>query len=203
MAPEPTRPRRFPNLYPGGVARSCLARAGVPGCQANLDCQEPPPPASRSVALLVDRSESMSIQDQDRSRYEQALSSRPRGCSRRSSLRISRFRLSSSTRRPSPRTGQTCRRKSARQKNQSRRGDCSGVRSASPPAIGGRGPHRWLANETADNARALTSLVDARVPFIGVGFGNDQGVQTLSLREVEAPAVTASRTPSTFRLSSR
>src|SRR5512138_867489 len=34
--------------------------------------KEPRAPASRSVALLVDRSESMSIQDQDRTRYDQA-----------------------------------------------------------------------------------------------------------------------------------
>jgi uncharacterized membrane protein len=51
-----------------------------------------------------------------------------------------------------------------------------------------------IANESADNTRALTALVDAHVPFIGVGFGSDQGVRTLSLREIEAPATVSTKT---------
>ena len=51
-----------------------------------------------------------------------------------------------------------------------------------------------IVNESADNTRALTALVDARVPFIGVGFGSDQGVRTLSLREVEAPSIVSTKT---------
>ena len=56
-----------------------------------------------------------------------------------------------------------------------------------------------IVNESADNTRALTALVDAHVPFIGVGFGSDQGVRTLSLREVEAPSDRLNQDrPSTF-----
>ena len=51
-----------------------------------------------------------------------------------------------------------------------------------------------IVNESADNTRALTALVDAHVPFIGVGFGSDQGVRTLSLREVEAPSIVSTKT---------
>src|SRR5207237_9366095 len=51
-----------------------------------------------------------------------------------------------------------------------------------------------IANETEDNIRGLTALADARVPFIGVGFGSDQGVRTLSLREIEAPATVSPKT---------
>src|SRR5262249_49939906 len=51
-----------------------------------------------------------------------------------------------------------------------------------------------IANESSDNARALSALVDSHVPFIGVGFGNDQGVRTLSLREVEAPSLVSTKT---------
>lgn len=47
------------------------------------------------------------------------------------------------------------------------------------------------ANEKADNTRALSALAETRVPFIGVGFGSDRGVRTLSLRQVEGPAVAA------------
>ncbi len=51
-----------------------------------------------------------------------------------------------------------------------------------------------IVNESADNMHALTALVDARVPFIGVGFGSDQGVRTLSLRELEAPPIVSTKT---------
>jgi len=51
-----------------------------------------------------------------------------------------------------------------------------------------------IANENSDNMRALTGLVDSGVPFIGVGFGSEQGVRTLSLREVEAPSTVATKT---------
>ncbi len=50
------------------------------------------------------------------------------------------------------------------------------------------------ANESADNTRALSALVEAGTPFIGVGFGSDQGVRTLSLREVEAPPTVTTKT---------
>src|SRR5262249_51448100 len=42
--------------------------------------------------------------------------------------------------------------------------------------------------------RALTLLTEAHVPFIGVGFGSDQGVRTLSLREIDAPATVSTKT---------
>jgi uncharacterized membrane protein len=45
-----------------------------------------------------------------------------------------------------------------------------------------------IANENTDNARGLATLVDAQVPFIGVGFGSDRGARTLSLRDIQAPA---------------
>jgi uncharacterized membrane protein len=51
-----------------------------------------------------------------------------------------------------------------------------------------------IVNESSDNTRALTALVDARVPFIGVGFGSDQGVRTLCLRDVEAPSTVSTKT---------
>src|SRR5205823_3197354 len=51
-----------------------------------------------------------------------------------------------------------------------------------------------IANENADNNAALSGLLDSGVPFIGVGFGGDQGVWTLSLRSVEAPPTVSPKT---------
>ena len=48
--------------------------------------------------------------------------------------------------------------------------------------------------ESADNTRALTALAEAHIPFIGVGFGSDLGVRTLSLREVQAPPIVSPKT---------
>ena len=36
-------------------------------------CQDPPAPTNRTVLLLVDRSESMSVEEGDNTRYQQAL----------------------------------------------------------------------------------------------------------------------------------
>jgi len=51
-----------------------------------------------------------------------------------------------------------------------------------------------VANENADNTRALTALSEAGVPFIGVGFGSDQGVRTISLRAVDGPPAVPTKT---------
>jgi hypothetical protein len=44
------------------------------------------------------------------------------------------------------------------------------------------------ANVAASNAAALSELVESGTPFVGVGFGDDQGVPTLSLRRLSAPS---------------
>jgi len=51
-----------------------------------------------------------------------------------------------------------------------------------------------MVNESSEDNRALRKLVDANIPFIGVGFGNDEAAQTLSLQRVEAPATVAPKT---------
>lgn len=156
--------------------------------------RDPPAPASRSVALLLDRSESMSIQDPDRSRYEQAVSFaavRLLPALTAAGLPVRAFLFDQTA---EPANG-------ARIQSEVPRGKRTNLGAAIAQAVTAE-EHPplavialtdGLANESAHNSRALTSLVDSRVPFIGVGFGSDQGVQTLSLREVAAPAVTACR----------
>ncbi len=43
------------------------------------------------------------------------------------------------------------------------------------------------ANVQRDNARAVTALLESRVPLIGIGFGSETDVRTLSLRRAIAP----------------
>src|SRR5579883_394172 len=49
------------------------------------------------------------------------------------------------------------------------------------------------ANCDIENERALSVLLEAGTPFIGVGFGEDRGVQTLSLRKWSGPVSAAPR----------
>ena len=161
--------------------------------------REPPAAATRPVLLLMDRSESMSLEDHDSSRYQQALD-------------FLRDRLLPAL-------------KAARLPVQAMLFD-QGAEIADGPKLAsavpngkrtnlagalaqamGNGPLPPLAvialtdgalNETADNSRALTALVDAQVPFIGVGFGSDQGVRTISLRDLDAPSTVSPKT--TFNL---
>lgn len=45
------------------------------------------------------------------------------------------------------------------------------------------------ANDRRDNPRALAGLLEARVPFVGIGFGTETGVRTLSLNQASAPSI--------------
>jgi hypothetical protein len=58
-----------------------------------------------------------------------------------------------------------------------------------------------VANESAANAQAMLALIEAPAPFLGVGFGDDRGVPTLSLHRVSAPAVVPPG--QTFRVSAQ
>jgi hypothetical protein len=49
------------------------------------------------------------------------------------------------------------------------------------------------ANESGSNRAALAALVDAGAPLLGIGFGRDGGVASLSLQRVEAPPSVAPR----------
>lgn len=156
--------------------------------------RQPVEAAARRVALLLDRSESMSLEEGDRTRFDQAL-----GFARRDLLPALRaadlpVRAWSFAREVEPVEAGT----SANLKPNGRRTNLGGaiVRAftgAAVPPLAVIALTDGVVNERADNARALAALVDARAPFIGVGFGSDLGVRTLALRQVDAPAVAAPR----------
>ncbi len=57
------------------------------------------------------------------------------------------------------------------------------------------------SNQSDSNRPAVASLLSARTPFIGVGFGTAQGAQTLNLLLLDAPDIAPPATA--FRLSAR
>ena len=157
--------------------------------------REPPASASRPVIVLVDRSESMSIEDREGTRYQQAL-----GFLRERllpELKSAHFPVKAMLfdHAAEPADGP---RLSAAQPT-GRRTNLGGaiaqaINQAPQPPLAVIALTDGIANESADNASALSALADSRVPFIGIGFGSDQGARTLSLREIEAPASVAPKT---------
>jgi uncharacterized membrane protein len=157
--------------------------------------REPPASATRAVMLLMDRSESMSLEERDVSRYQQALSflrERLLPALRAANLPVQAMLFDQSA---EPADGAKLGSATPNGKRTNLGGAVAqALASSAQPPLAVIALTDGIANESADNTRALTALVDARVPFIGVGFGSDQGVRTLSLREVEAPSTVSTKT---------
>jgi uncharacterized membrane protein len=157
--------------------------------------REPPASATRSVILLMDRSESMSLEERDISRYQQALGflrERLLPALRAASLPVQAMLFDQSA---EPADGAKLGSATPNGKRTNLGGAVAqALDNAAQPPLAVIALTDGIVNESADNTHALTALVDARVPFIGVGFGSDQGVRTLSLREVEAPSIVSTKT---------
>jgi len=63
------------------------------------------------------------------------------------------------------------------------------VYSLAPPPLALIALTDGVATESTGNSAAVSALLASRTPFIGVGFGNDQGVPTLSLQRLLAPSL--------------
>jgi uncharacterized membrane protein len=143
----------------------------------------------------MDKSESMSLEDRDTSRYQQALGflrERLLPALKGANLPVQAMLFDQNA---EPADGEKLEKAVPNGKRTNLAAALAqGLGSASQPPLAVVALTDGAANESADNTRALTTLVDAQVPFIGVGFGSDQGVRTLSLREVEAPSTVSPKT---------
>lgn len=164
--------------------------------------QDPPAPTNRTVLLLVDRSESMSVEEADTTRYRQALDFLREDllpALNSAALPAQAFLFAEDAQPADGRELQAA-------QPQGRRTNLGGaidraVRSAPHPPLAVIALTDGIANEADDNARGLSALVQNRVPFIGVGFGTDTGTRTLSLRQVDAAPVVPTNT--LFRVSAQ
>jgi hypothetical protein len=155
----------------------------------------PPQNSSRQVVLLMDKSESMSLQEGDRTRYQQALKFAREHllpALKSADLPVQAILFAQDA---EPADGS----KLADSAPDGKRTNLGGaiaraVAGSAAPPLAVIAFTDGIANETVDNTRGLSALVDARVPFVGVGFGSDLGVRTLSLRQVDAPPVVAPNT---------
>ena len=157
--------------------------------------REPPAAANRPVVLLVDRSESMSLEEQGRTRYDhtlQFLRERLLPALKAARLPVQAFLFDHAL---ESADGPKLAAAAPKGKRTNLAGAIAQTFSAaSQPPLAVVALTDGIVNESEDNTRALTELADAHVPFIGVGFGTDQGVRTLSLRDVEAPAIVPTKT---------
>ncbi len=157
--------------------------------------REPPASSARSVAVLMDRSESMSLQEQDQTRYQQALAflrERLLPALKDARLPVQAMLFDENA---SAADGPALSSALPKGKRTNLAGAIAQAFAGAPvPPLAVIALTDGIANESADNSRALTALVDAHVPFIGVGFGGDQGVRTLALREVSAPSSVSTKT---------
>jgi uncharacterized membrane protein len=155
----------------------------------------PPSAAARSVALLLDRSESMALEEPNMSRFQKAvdfLRERLLPAFKEADLPVQAMLFDKAA---EPADGSKL--TSAEPKGE--RTNLGGaiaqaIGSSSQPPLAVIALTDGAANDSADNIRGLTALSEAGVPFIGVGFGSDRGVRTVSLRTVDAPPTVPTKT---------
>jgi hypothetical protein len=151
--------------------------------------------AARPVTLLVDRSESMSLEEGSGTRYQQAfdfLNARLMPALKSAHLPVQALLFDKNSE-------STSVDKLSAVRPSGKRTDLGGAiaeafASTAQPPLAIVALTDGIANERDLDARALAALTETRVPFIGVGFGGDRPVRTLSLRHVDAPASVAPKT---------
>ncbi len=153
------------------------------------------PPGQRPVLLLVDRSESMSLKENDRTRYRQAYDLLrdhllPAFKADHTPVRAWLF-AEEATQADGPQLGAA----EPTGKRTNLGGALARVLAADPnPPLAVVALTDGIVNENGENARGLAALVESRTPFIGIGLGSDAGARLFALRSVDAPPVVATNT---------
>lgn len=144
----------------------------------------------RGVVLLVDRSESMSLEETDGQRYMQAIAlarDHLLPALKAAQLPVQAFAFADDA---APADGtQLARAEPDGKRTNLSRAILRGVEDAERPPLAVIALTDGAATESSDNSRALSSLLQFGVPFVGIGFGSETGAQTLTLRHVLAPAL--------------
>ncbi len=142
----------------------------------------------KSVVLLMDRSESMSLEEDHQTRYARAL-------------RLAREQVLPALKTAGWQTeallfaedvqaadgAQLVAAKPDGRRTNLARAITRALSAAAQPPLAIIALTDGAANESSENSRAVAALVDAHTPFIGIGFGSDTGVETLTLRQAEGP----------------
>jgi hypothetical protein len=154
------------------------------------------------VALLLDRSESMSLSCGNQSRYDEALELVRKGllpALKASDIRVKAMLFAEDA------TAADGRQIAAARPDGKRtnlaRAIVRAVAQSDRPPLAVIALTDGANTEDADNARAITALSEYGVPLIGIGCGRETGTQVLSLEDVSAPPVAAPKQE--FRVAAR
>jgi len=145
-------------------------------------------PSKNSVVLLMDRSESMSLEEDHQTRYARAM-------------KLAREQVLPALKAAGWQTdallfaedvqaadgAQLVAAKPDGRRTNLARAITRALSASAQPPLAIIALTDGAANEPSENSRAVAALVDAHTPFIGIGFGSDTGVQTLTLRQAEGP----------------
>jgi uncharacterized membrane protein len=154
-----------------------------------------PFPAERPVAVLLDRSASMSLEEGGKTRYQQALDFTREHllpALKSAGLPTHGWLFAEAA---EPADGEKLAAASPNGKRTDLgRAIARALTDTLNPPLAVIALTDGIVNESTDNARAMARLAEARAPFIGLAFGSDLGVRTLTLHQVEAPPVAAPNT---------
>ncbi len=148
----------------------------------------------RNILLLMDKSESMSLQENEQTRYARAIAFTREHLLpgfEEAKLKVQPFLFAEDA---EPVDGPKLVAAKADGKRSNLGRAIARALESSPNALAVIALTDGAANEKSDNMRALSALLDSHVPFIGIGFGSDTGVKMLSLQQVEAPPIAAPNT---------
>ena len=144
----------------------------------------------KRVAVLLDQSESMSLDEQRESRWRRAvgfLRDELLPSFQRNGLQVDAFLFAEDAQ---PATGPqiVAARPEGRQTNLARAISQSVAQEKDPP-LAIVALTDGIATVTQENPRGATALIQNRVPFYGVAFGEETGASILTLDQLEAPSV--------------
>ena len=144
----------------------------------------------QAVALLVDRSLSMSLEEDGQTRYQRLIAfARERVLPGLEKAHLAvRPYLFAEDAEPADGPGLAAAKPDGRRTNL---GGAIARALETPGTLAVVALTDGAANTKTDNTRALSALLDSHAPFIGIGFGSDTGVRSLSLSQVEAPPIAA------------
>jgi uncharacterized membrane protein len=139
------------------------------------------------VALLIDRSASMSLEQEGETRFRAAVNFAREvvSAANRAGLRVQLLSFAEDAVAADGR--QIAAAEPDGKQTNLARAIVQAVTQAGGAPLGVVALTDGAATEDADNARAVAALLDGRVPFVGVGFGREFGTQSLSLDHATAP----------------
>lgn len=154
--------------------------------------RDPPNQKKQSIILLFDKSESMSLVEDKQSRYERMVQfarSQLLPLLEKTGWQLKAFLFSNDV--ESSNGEQIVSSPPNGKRTNLGKAIKSSLASASDSPVAIIALTDGIANDQSENSSALSALVETKVPFIGIGFGKENEVKTLSLRRIEGPSTVA------------